>query len=149
VERGRIAADCLRAKHRRVPLPADDRRGAIRRRERQRGARADRPRSAPRPNERPGARWPGADRWGSLRAPAWQSQRERGGQINLHGRRWLAREHGIRPSGREGARAIPTIPEARPRPMGGAPGSLRPARRAVGGAPEHRPFRVTPGGEHL
>ena len=44
--------------------------------------------------------------------------------------------------GREGARVIQTIPEARPRPTGGAGGSggtERPPRRAVGGAPEHRP----------
>jgi len=41
-----------------------------------------------------------------------------------------------------------TIPEAWPRPTCSAPGSVRPARWGVGGAPEHPPFRVTPGGEH-
>jgi hypothetical protein len=52
--------------------------------------------------------------------------------INLHAPTRLPPLNGTGRRGREGARAIQTIPE----------------RWAVGGAAEHRPFRVTPGGEH-
>jgi hypothetical protein len=101
--------------------------------------RADRPRSAPRKNERPGARWPGPISWwpywkrlgwdASGSADADKPARPPAVPASIGNRR----------RGRGGARAIQPIPEARPRPTCSAPGSVRPARWGVGGAPEHRP----------
>jgi hypothetical protein len=99
--------------------------------------RADRP-GAPCLNERPGARWPGADTLGEWASACAAEPPGAPMLINLHCRPELANTHGNRRRGREGARAIQTIPRAQPRPTGSASGSVRPARRAVGGAPEHR-----------
>jgi len=68
--------------------------------------------------------------------------------INLHACAGVATLLDSRRRGRGGARVMRSIPEARLRPAGCAPGSER-DRRA--GAQEERrstAFRVTPGGEH-
>jgi hypothetical protein len=96
-----------------------------------------------RPSAQPQGR---SSRGATARGPGRRAERQRSlwpGKARLTG----AERQRSRGSSDEAS--YETIPEARPRPTCSAPGSVRPARWGVGGAPEHPPFRVTPGGEHL